>query len=380
MLYSRRRSSVQPTTMRDGIPLRSSLLWLVWGAIVVIIGTQSHFYYSALKISYPEIRSSWLDSFRFPVVECAFWATLTPGLLWLSRRFPIFAAAWRKNLAWLVAANLVVELLHVAYRTPLTRLVYPDMKPTPLPRIMKFYLLGDSLTDAWIFWTIIVLSQLLAYYVRYLDREKELARAQLQAVTAQLQPHFFFNVLNSVSALMREDVEAADEMITRLSDLMRSTLKSSSPQEIPLREELNIVSTYMEIERTRFQDRLTFVVEAEPETLDAAVPTLILLPLVENSVRYAIAPRRQAGKVQIHAARDDGNLVLRVIDDGPGITAGMTEGIGLGSTRTRLERYYSGLASISYHDVREGGLEVELRLPFVAAPQEAHVDSHSHRG
>jgi two-component system, LytTR family, sensor kinase len=366
--------------MRDGIPLRSSLLWLIWGAIVLIIGTQSHFYYSALRLSYPEIRSSWLDSFRFPLVECTFWAAVTPALLWLSRRFPIFTSAWRKNVVCLLAADLAVDLLHVAYRAPLTRLVYPDMKPTPLPRLMRFYLLGNSLTDAWIFWTIIVLSQLLAYYVRYLDREKELARAQLQAVTAQLQPHFFFNVLNSVSALMREDVEAADDMITRLSDLMRSTLKSSSPQEIPLREELNIVATYMEIERTRFQDRLTFVVEAEPDALDGAVPTLILLPLVENSVRYAIAPRRQPGTVQIHATRDNGHLVLCVRDDGPGMASGLAEGIGLGSTRTRLERYYSGLASFSYHNSPEGGFEVEVRLPFVAVAQEPHGYSHAHRG
>ena len=366
---------------QGGTQVRWSLIFLIWAGIALIMAAHNHVYRSTLHLIYPDIQASWNDSFRFLLVECLFWAILTPGLLRLSRRFPLFGSRWGRSIASLLVANVAVEFLHALYRTPLSMFVYPDMPRISHLRVFKLYLLGNSLSDLWVFWTIIGIGQLISYYVRYLDREKELARAQLQALTAQLQPHFLFNVLNSVSSLMREDVEAADDMIARLSDLMRTTLKTGSPQEISLREELQIVNTYIDIERMRFSDRLNFSVNADPQILDAPVPTLILLPLVENAVRYAVAPRAAPGRVEVLASRESGDLVVRVIDDGPGIPSGtqFKEGIGLTNTRTRLQRYYAGMGSLKYYNSERGGLEVECRMPLALHKSEVRNDSHSHR-
>lgn len=362
--------------------MRWPVILSIWAGIALMMAIQNHAYQSALHLTFPEIRARWSDSFRFPAVECLFWAALTPALLQLSHRFPLFGSGWRRSVPSLLGANVGLEILHALYRVPLHSFVYPYMPKIPLLRLLKFYLVGNSLNDLWVFWTVIGIGQLLSYYLRYLDRDKELAKAQLQALTAQVQPHFLFNVLNSVSSLMREDVEAADEMIAQLSELMRTTLNSNSPQETSLREELQIVSTYVEIERTRFPDRLNFRVHADPQVLDAAVPTLVLLPIVENSIRYTIAPRTSPGRVEIKALRDGEDLVISVIDDGPGIQLGtqFKEGIGLTNTRTRLKRYYPDIASLTYQNLERGGLEVTIRLPFVLEVATLASDPRAHRG
>lgn len=358
------------------------IIFLIWTLIALMMATQAHIYRSALHLTFPEIQVRWGDSFRFPLVECLFWATLTPGLLRLSRRFPLFGSGWPKGIVSLLIANVALELLHALYRVPLHSFVYPEMTRIPFPRLLKYYLLGNSLNDLWVFWSILMIGQLVSYYVRYASREKELAKAQLQALTAQLQPHFLFNVLNSVSSLMRDDVEAADDMIARLSDLMRTTLKSSSPQEISLRDELEVIGTYIEIERMRFQDRLSYTVNADAQVLDASVPTFVLLPIVENAIRYAIAPRTSPGKVEVRALRDCDDLLISVIDDGPGIELGpeFKEGIGLANTRTRLNRCYADKGSMNYQNLQEGGLEVRFRIPLVLRKAYAPNDTCANRG
>lgn len=361
---------------RDGTLASGPIIFSIWAGIALIMTAQNHFYQSALHLTFPDLRASWTDSFRFPLLECLFWAVLTPGLLRLSGKLSLFGPGWAKGLTLLVLVNFALEPVHAFYRIPFHTFVYPHMARIPFLRLLKYYLLGNSLNDLWVFWTIIGIGQLISYYGRLLDREKALATAQLQALTAQLQPHFLFNVLNSVSSLMREDVEAADDMISRLSDLMRTTLKSQSPHETSLRDELQVVHTYVEIERMRFPDRLNFAVNADPRVLDAAVPTLVLLPIVENSIRYAVAPRASPGTVGIQAIRDSGDLVISVIDDGPGIQNGtaFTEGLGLANTRKRLKRYYAERGFMSYHNRERGGLEVTLRMPLMARPTSCNYD------
>jgi signal transduction histidine kinase len=346
--------------------LRWPLIALIWTGIAVMVATQSHFYESVVSRGFEETGPTWSESFRYPLVECLFWALLTPLILWLADRFPPVSARWLRNISLLIFVNAGVELVHALYRVPSHGFVYPRVPVIPAPRLFRYYLLGNALNDVWIFWTILGVGQVVASFTHHLDREKELSRAQLQALTAQLQPHFLFNVLNSVSSLMREDADAADEMIERLSDLMRTTLKSNSPQEVSLGEELQVVNQYIAIEQMRFCERLTFYVQADDEARAAAVPTLLLLPIVENAVRYAIAPRTCAGRIDVEARRVDRALALRVKDDGPGIHNGQQprEGIGLSSTRTRLHRYYGDTASLAYHNIEPAGFAVEMRLPF----------------
>jgi two-component system, LytTR family, sensor kinase len=352
-------------------PLRWELLLLVWPAITLILATHTHFYQAALHLTFPDIPTSWTDSFRFPIVECLFWAVVTPAILWLSARCPLFSTRWARSIGLLIVANAAIEVLHALYRAPLTSLVYPKMVAISFRGLLRLYLTGNALNDVWVFWTIVMIEQFAGSYMRHAEQQRELAAAQLRALTAQLQPHFLFNVLNSVSALMRHDAEAADEMIGRLSDLIRTTLKDA-PIEVPLRQELALVTNYIEIERMRFLDRLEFAVQVADEALDAAVPPLLLLPIVENAVRYAITPRTSPGRIDVEAVREKGMLAVRIKDDGPGQQNGsrLEEGIGLSNTRMRLQKHYSGAASFSYRNMTPSGFQVEFRLPYRSAAVE----------
>jgi LytS/YehU family sensor histidine kinase len=181
----------------------------------------------------------------------------------------------------------------------------------------------------------------------------------------QLNPHFLFNSLHSVSALMHRDVELADRMLTQLGDLLRAALANSNTQEVPLRQELDFLLRYLEIEQTRFGDRLAVTMEIAPETLDAWVPNLILQPLVENAIRHGIEPHAKPGRIELRAHRQDGVLALEVCDTGPGLRgAPATEGIGLSNTRARLRELYGAAHHFQLQDGSDGGLRVRLSIPF----------------
>jgi len=195
-----------------------------------------------------------------------------------------------------------------------------------------------------------------------------LAQAQLNALRMQLHPHFLFNTLNSISVLMSEDVATARRMLSRLSDLLRTSLDNDGRHEVSLREELEFLKAYLEIEETRFQDRLTVRMQIEPDLLDARVPNLILQPLVENAIRHGIATRAQSGVIEINAARDNGMMRLTVRDDGPGLgtnsPSSLISGIGLSNTRERLKQLYGANHRFEMMNASGGGLEVVIAIPF----------------
>ena len=194
-----------------------------------------------------------------------------------------------------------------------------------------------------------------------------LAEAQFQALQRQLQPHFLFNTLHTISSLMRSDVEAADLMIDRLSDLLRMSLRSQA-QEVTVKQELEILHSYLAIEQTRFQDRLSVAIDVDPNVLDASVPHLLLQPLVENAVRHGIAPRARPGRIEIRARRAEGRLELEVLDSGDGLQpdrlSAMNDGVGLGNTRARLTHLYGAAHRFTFANRPEGGFRVSISLPF----------------
>ena len=229
-----------------------------------------------------------------------------------------------------------------------------------------------------------------AYYRKYREREAQaaelagrLAQAQLQALRMQLNPHFLFNTLHAVSALMLKDVVAANRMITRLGELLRLTLDTTDQQEVPLKQELEFLGRYLEIEKIRFDDRLAVRMEIEPATLDALVPNLLLQPLVENAIRYAIEPNTGAGKVEISAVRNNGQVVLQVSDNGNGDksqsarylndTSFKREGIGLSNTRRRLQQLYGERQSLQLKHCDAGGLLVSIVIPFRAQAEQQTI-------
>jgi LytS/YehU family sensor histidine kinase len=204
--------------------------------------------------------------------------------------------------------------------------------------------------------------------VRAFELEAQLAKAHLQALKSQLQPHFLFNTLHSISALMLTDVQAADRMMTRLSDLLRMSLENNGVQETSLSRELEFVAGYLEIEKMRFEERLEVVLEITPDTLDARVPHLVLQPLVENAVRHGISRRSAAGEIRIGASHDDRSLYLWVTDNGPGLrefeTRQSKAGLGLVTTRERLRTLYGSEQSVEIRNLPEGGVEACVRIPF----------------
>jgi len=189
----------------------------------------------------------------------------------------------------------------------------------------------------------------------------------------QLNPHFLFNSLHSISALMHLDVEAADRMMVRLSDLLRAALETSDAQEVTLRAELKFLQSYLEIEQIRFGSRLTVKMDVAPETLDARVPNLILQPLLENAIRHGIEPHAKPGRIELRAQCVNGQLTLDVSDNGAGVkdTHAVSEGVGLSNTRARLRTLYGEAHRFELGNRPDGGLRVRLAIPFRRADQTA---------
>ncbi len=201
---------------------------------------------------------------------------------------------------------------------------------------------------------------------RELATTREGVARALAALRAQLQPHFLFNTLHSVSALIHEDDEAADLMIARLSDFLRLVIEHAGEQEVALVQELEFLNRYLEIQQVRFQDRLRVSIAVDPAALDAMVPNLVLQPLVENAIRHAVEPRAEGGRVEVSAARHGENLRLTVRDHGPGLRQGSrtVPGVGISNTRARLEQLYGGNQTLEIANHPQGGALVTVKFPW----------------
>jgi two-component sensor histidine kinase len=328
------------------------------------------------------------EELMVPLVNFWLYAVLTPSVFWLSMRCPIQQDNWLRRGPQYFVAALAYSWVHVGVRG----MIYPvwDLRINafayaawnPHTGVWKFdwilyrnLLLYNSLDSILVgFVPIVLIAHAVVYHRRFREREfqasqleTQLAKARLQTLKSQLQPHFLFNTMHSISSLMLTDVPAADRMMTRLSDLLRMSLEKDGVQITPLSCELDFVNGYLEIEKIRFEDRLRVSVEVAPDALDAQVPHLILQPLVENAVKHGISRRSQGGEIGIVATHDERNLYLRVSDNGPGMNESSPEekaGLGLRATRERLQALYGDQQSIEIVEGREGGVEVRVRIPF----------------
>ena len=341
----------------------------IWTAIALAFAASTHGLYSVKGTPI-----GWGLPLFWSFTEWYIWAALSPALFWLARRFPISPTTWGRNLVVHLVAAALAAVIHETGFALLERAT--GLAPTPVPPLQQsilLYVTKRAAFDLMVYSAIVAVAHALALYRRYLDRERmtlqletKLARAQLEQLKIQLQPHFLFNTLNTISALLHRDAEAADRVLSRLGDLLRLSLQHSGRQEVMLRQELEFVERYLEIQQTRFQDRLTVRYDADPEALDALVPTLVLQPLVENAVRHAIEPRAGPGHLDIRVRKHDARLSLQVADDGPGLgAAGLSgSGIGLANTRARLEQLYGKEHSFTLANGPSGGLVVTLEIPY----------------
>src|SRR5580704_17319556 len=199
--------------------------------------------------------------------------------------------------------------------------------------------------------------------------EAKLAQAQLENLRLQLQPHFLFNTLNTISSVMYEDVPAADAMVTQLSELLRLTLRTANSHEIPLAQELEITRLYLQIMQKRFESNLRVSYSVDAELENSLVPQLILQPLVENSLRHGLKDDGTGIDISIGARRENGSLILKVADTGAGMgtqsgDAAMNRGVGLANIRGRLEQLYGSEQEFAIANRPAGGAEVTLKVPF----------------
>ena len=224
-----------------------------------------------------------------------------------------------------------------------------------------------SFTGFLYYWVILGVYYALAYRRLYLLQRAETAEASLAALRTQLQPHFLFNTLNSVGVLARENPAAAEGVLAKLSELLRRVLRQEPGHEIPLREELAILEGYVAIQRVRFEERLRVTLEVPVELRRALVPELVLQPLVENAIRYAVETRVEGGRIDVSARREGERLVLEVQDDGPGWpnqSHHENGAIGVANTRARLARLYGSAHEFQLGSSSTGGLLVTMSLPY----------------
>jgi len=212
-------------------------------------------------------------------------------------------------------------------------------------------------------------------HVQRLELENDLRDAQLEALRMKLNPHFLFNALQTVTALMRTDAPAAERMLARLGDVLRMALRLDLSCEIPLKDEVDVARAYLDLERIRFQDRLSVAIEIDADLRDALVPSLILQPVVENAIRHGVGRLKRHADLCIGARRRDDDLLISVRDNGVGFMqghdGGITPGVGLGVLQSRLAKLYPGRADCRLQNRPEGGAEVEIRLPYHTAAAEA---------
>jgi len=239
-------------------------------------------------------------------------------------------------------------------------------------------LAGNVISESMIFWAVIGVLHAVEFYRRFQEREAmamqlraQLSESQLDALRAQLHPHFLFNALNAATTLVHRDANAADAMLTQLGELLRHALRSDPRHETPLRDELGFLDRYLSIMRTRFGDQLTVERRVPPDLDDALVPTFVLQPLVENALEHGVRRMHGPGCVEIEARREDETLVLSVRDNGSGEQGVAREGLGIGlaNTRARLQALHGSAAELRLTPRANGGMEAALRLPLRFAPE-----------
>jgi two-component sensor histidine kinase len=320
---------------------------------------------------------SWKATLSAFLTDFYLWGLVSPLIFLLARRFEL----WRhfpRNVLIHVVSSLVFSTVVLMLTGPVYWYVgYPNLARTPtmysLFRVIVFspYYFHTAIT---IYWTTLIVAHASQYYRGLREEETraarlatQLAQAQLRALEMQIHPHFLFNTLNSISALLHQDVEAADRMIAQLGSFLRLTLGRSIDQTIPFAQELEFLSCYLEIERTRFHDRLMVDMDVEPRALEVKVPNLILQPIVENAIRHGVARQTTAGRISIRAFREQDRLIMQVADNGPGLEtnggSNSSSGIGLSNVKARLGQCYGNDYQMDVANGEGRGVIVTVDIP-----------------
>lgn len=368
------------TTLRidrkEGLLERKWIQWvsyfLIWTAVGLFFASES----SLWGIYIFRTPITWDQAVKTNLSFYYIWACIAPLVLWLGKRFRFERGS--RTLSFFV--HLPTSVLLSSIQLLVAEIVVQSFSPDRLQLYEAFKVIERTFVvyfhiNLLTYWAILGIGYGREYYRKFREREvraaqlrTQLTQAQLQSLKMQLHPHFLFNTFNTISSLMHKNVDDADRVLARLGDLLRYSLHNVGVQEVTLREEIDFLQRYLEIEQTRFEDRLRVRISVEPEVLDCKVPNLILQPLVENAIRYAVAPRASGGCIEISARQVIGSLKISVVDDGPGLPEGYNipahEGVGLRNSRERLEQLYGENHRFILSNKSPRGLEVAIVIPL----------------
>jgi two-component system LytT family sensor kinase len=360
-------------------------LWLLIAAIGAGLVMFSALFASVLVWLYPmayDHPMSWRTPFLVNFCFFAVWVAMAPLVVWLAGRLPLGAGSWRGALPVQLGLGVVLSVVHLAMVEWLM-FALGVRRPGDYGALNFFDTLGFSIAvnlqaSMAMYWMLAGLAYARLHYRNYQEQslrasrqETQLARAGLQALESQLEPHFLFNTLNSISALVDHDAAAARAMIARLGDLLRYSLQSRERAEVSFEEELEITERYLEIEQARYAERLRVATQVSPAALSCAVPALLLQPLVENCVRHGVTRSLHPVHLELRGDVAGDRLLLEIRDDGPGADPQTLRiGVGLANVQARLEHLYGGAQSLAIDTAPGRGFAVRIALPARPLPAE----------
>ncbi len=360
-------------------PARASRRWvraLLFGVWYVLFWTALVLFFASQLYTLGNGRLQWAEALEWTWPRWYVWALLTPGVFWVDRRLGA-----RASLTTRVALHVPLAVAWTSLSI-IIRLALRPLRGDTWPEDLNEYFVERFSWDILIYAAIagVAIARDLARHARQRDSEaqqlatqaadleRRLVEARLQTLRGQLQPHFLFNALNTISAFTETNPQTARRLMGQLGDLLRASLTHASQSLVTLGEELTFLDDYLAIESARFEGRITVSVRADEDLLDAMVPSFLLQPLVENAIRHGVAPRLSGGHVEVTATRSGSTVTLRVRDDGLGLTPGWRfdqhAGVGLRNVAARLEHLYGQHDLLRVTPVASGGVEVRLDLPL----------------
>lgn len=361
--------------MIDKLLPPSKRLWIILFFIWMIFGIINS--YKSYHFDYGNNAEvmGWERVYLFTTLFWLYWFFITPVIIYLTKKFPLSQKNFLRNFSIHLLGSILVVLFHQFITGILCNVIlviyYLPVFDKWLYRLTH---LDSSIFGILIYWVILGSYLAIDYYrklqkeeLRNLKLEKRLAETQLKALKMQLHPHFLFNVLNSISTLILSgDNKSANKMLTMLSDFLRMTIEEKGVSKIPLHQEIAFIKKYLDMQMIRFSDKLDIKMEFDESLMNTPVPNFILQPIVENAIHHAIMPFNKQGILTLKTFRANGDLILQVEDNGPGIknlSSEITKGIGIKNTRERLEQLY-GEKRFEFKNKSEGGLSVSLRIPI----------------
>lgn len=354
-----------------------------WGAVAIVFAVQG-----LLQDTMTGHTWSIVDYLRWSMIEWYTWAAVTPLVFRLAAKYPIQSPVRAQALGAQLLASVGVTFLVIF----IGAFVSTAFEPSSFDEQVRLFVGQHFATDLLAYWSLFAIQQAMRFHAEKTRREieasqlaTELAQSRLRALKSQLQPHFLFNTLHAIATLLDEDTLSAEDMLLRLSDLLRAFLEDYDGQEVSLRRELVLLDLYLGIQRIRFKDRLTTQIYVAPDTLDCAVPSLILQPLVENAITHGISKRVGVDCIEVESRREGDTLCIDVrnrnstLEGGPMPASG--HGIGLSNTALRLRELYGDAAHVRLEMIWPLGVVCRLRLPYreiEEADDAPEVPSHAH--